>query len=67
MKEFVTEKGNVNATIVILHEGFPFLDVYNPAEADKFKKSNGGNKAGYQKNSYNSRQAAPSAGDDLPF
>jgi len=41
--------------------------VYNPAEADKFKKSNGGNKAGYQKNSYNSRQAAPSAGDDLPF
>jgi hypothetical protein len=29
MKEFVTEKGNVNATVVILHEGFPFLDVYN--------------------------------------
>jgi len=67
MKQFVTEKGNVNATIVILHEGFPFLDVYNPAEADKFKKSNGGNKGGYQKNSYTSRQAAPSAGDDLPF
>jgi hypothetical protein len=67
MKEFVTEKGNVNATIVILHEGFPFLDVYNPAEADKYKKSNGGNNGGYQKNSYTSRQAAPSAGDDLPF
>jgi hypothetical protein len=67
MKEFVTEKGNVNATVVILHEGFPFLDVYNPAEADKFKKSNGGNNGGYQKNSYTSRQAAPSAGDDLPF
>jgi hypothetical protein len=67
MKEFVTEKGNVNATVVILHEGFPFLDVYNPAEADKYKKSNGGNKGGYQKNSYTSRQAAPSAGDDLPF
>ena len=32
MKEFVTDKGNVNATVVILHEGFPFLDVYNPAE-----------------------------------
>ena len=67
MKEFVTEKGNVNATVVILHEGFPFLDVYNPAEADKFKKSNGCNNGGYQKNSYTSRQAAPSAGDDLPF
>ena len=67
MKEFVTEKGNVNATVVILHEGFPFLDVYNPAEAYKYKKSNGGNKGGYQKNSYTSRQAAPSAGDDLPF
>ena len=67
MKEFVGEKGNVNPTIVILHEGFPFLDLYNPAEADKYKKSNGGNKGGYQKNSYNSRQVAPSAGDDLPF
>ena len=67
MKEFVTEKGNVNATVVILHDGFPFLDVYNPAEAEKYKKSNGGNKGGYQKSSYTSRQVAPAAGDDLPF
>jgi hypothetical protein len=67
MKEFVTDKGNVYATVVILREGIPFLDVYNPAEAEEYKKSNGGNKGGYQKNSYTSRQAAPSAGDDLPF
>ena len=68
MKEFVTEKGNVNATVVILHEGFPFLDVYNPADADKYKKINGANRhGGYQKNSYTSRQSAPAAGDDLPF
>ena len=34
---------------------------------DKYKKSNGGNKGGYQKNSYNSRQVAPSTDGDLPF
>ena len=68
MKEFVTEKGNVNATVVILHEGFPFLDVYNPAEGEKFKKSNGGNRqGGFQKKTYNSRPAHNEATDDLPF
>ncbi len=69
MKEFVTEKGNVNATVVILHEGFPFLDVYNPAEAAKFKQSNGGgyNKGGFQKKTYSSRPVHNEATDDLPF
>jgi len=63
------EGGKVNATVVILHEGFPFLDVYNPAEAAKFKQSNGGgyNKGGFQKKTYNSRPVHNEATDDLPF
>jgi hypothetical protein len=68
MKQFVTEKGNVNATVVILHEGFPFLDVYNPADADKFKKSNGGNRqGGFQKKPYNSRPMHNEDSESLPF
>lgn len=59
LKKLVTPAGNVRMTVVIQHEGNPFLDVYDPSKP----KYDGSKKQ--QTNSFKAQ--AVQQQDDLPF